>query len=183
MNKGTLLIISAPSGTGKSTLIRKLLHEHPEFSFSISYTTRAPRTGEIHGRDYYFTDNETFKELRERDFFAEWAEVHGNFYGTPREEVLKSINSGQSLIFDIDVQGALQLKKNIRTGIYVFIFPPTLNTLKERLLKRRSETGSTLTRRLKNAQEEIAQSRKFDFWIINENLDQACSQLKALIQA
>lgn len=183
MNKGTLLIISAPSGTGKSTLIKRLLREHPEFSFSISYTTRSPRKGEIHGRDYFFTDRDTFLNLQEKDFFAEWAEVHGNFYGTPRKEILKSVNSGQSLIFDIDVQGALQLKKNISMGLYVFIFPPSLQVLEERLLKRKSESGASLSRRLQNAQQEIAQSREFDFWVVNDVLDQACSDLKTLIRA
>ncbi|MFP4109748.1 MAG: guanylate kinase [Desulfonatronovibrio sp.] len=183
MTKGILLTISAPSGTGKSTLIKMLTREYPEFGFSISYTTRAPRPGEKNGKDYFFIDAQEFTSLIKQNFFAEWAKVHGNYYGTPRKQVLQAINSGQSLIFDIDVQGASQLKKNLNTGLFVFIFPPSLKILENRLRQRGSEDAETIRQRISNAAQEIRQSNLFDFWIINDDLDTACNELKALIRA
>ncbi|MFP4083813.1 MAG: guanylate kinase [Desulfonatronovibrio sp.] len=183
MTKGILLTISAPSGTGKSTLIKMLTREYPEFGFSISYTTRAPRPGEKNGKDYFFIDAQEFTSLIKQNFFAEWAKVHGNYYGTPRKQVLQAINSGQSLIFDIDVQGASQLKKNLNTGLFVFIFPPSLKILENRLRQRGSEDAETIRQRISNAAQEIRQSSLFDFWIINDDLDTACNELKTLIRA
>ncbi|MFP4107923.1 MAG: guanylate kinase [Desulfonatronovibrio sp.] len=183
MTKGILLTISAPSGTGKSTLIKMLTREYPEFGFSISYTTRAPRPGEKNGKDYFFIDAQEFTSLIKQNFFAEWAKVHGNYYGTPRKQVLQAINSGQSLIFDIDVQGASQLKKNLNTGLFVFIFPPSLKILENRLRQRGSEDAETIRQRISNAAQEIRQSSLFDFWIINDDLDTACNELKILIRA
>lgn len=182
MTKGLLLIISAPSGAGKSTLINMLIREYPWFGFSISYTTRAPRPGEVNGRDYYFVEHEQFLSLREENFFAEWAEVHGNFYGTPSQMVIEAVNAGQSLIFDIDVQGAAQLKNNLNMGVSVFILPPSLQQLKQRLTKRGSDSSEIIEQRLRNAHQEIIESRVFDYWLVNDNLQKAFDDLKAIVR-
>ncbi|MFN2342738.1 MAG: guanylate kinase [Desulfonatronovibrio sp.] len=182
MNKGLLLIISAPSGAGKSTLINMLIREYPWFGFSISYTTRTPRPGEVNGRDYYFVDHEQFISLKKENFFAEWAEVHGNFYGTPSQMVLEAVNAGQSLIFDIDIQGAAQLKNNLNMGVSVFILPPSLQQLEQRLVKRGSDNRETIEKRLRNARQEITESRIFDYWLVNDNLQKALDDLKAIVR-
>jgi guanylate kinase len=183
MVKGILLTICAPSGTGKSTLINMLIKEQPQFGFSVSYTTRPPRPREVHGKDYFFVDQQEFALLREKDFFAEWAKVHDNYYGTPKKEILKALQAGKSLIFDIDVQGAAQLKKNLDTGVFVFIFPPSLNALEKRLLKRGTDDPLTIRTRMRNAEREISQSGFFDFWIVNDNLETAFGDLKSIIRA
>lgn len=183
MNKGILLIISAPSGTGKSTLINMLIKDYPDIGFSISYTTRKPRQGEVHGQNYYFVTRDEFLNLREENFFAEWAEVHGNFYGTPAKEVTRAIDRGKSLIFDIDVQGAAQIRKNLQKGVLIFIFPPSLKTLEQRLSRRATDSSDIIARRLKNAQDEILQSTMFDYWIINDDLHRAYEDLKSIARA
>ncbi len=183
MDKGILLTISAPSGTGKSTLINMLVREHPEFGFSVSYTTRPPRPGEINGKHYFFVDRDKFISLRDEHFFAEWAKVHGNYYGTPRQKILDALNSGKSLIFDIDVQGAVQLKKNLNMGLFVFIFPPSLKILEQRLLRRGTDDPDTIHRRISNAVHEISQSSLFDFWVINDSLKKAFNDLISIISA
>jgi guanylate kinase len=183
MVKGILLTICAPSGTGKSTLINMLIKEQPQFGFSVSYTTRPPRPREVHGKDYFFVDQQEFALLREKDFFAEWAKVHDNYYGTPKKEILKALQAGKSLIFDIDVQGAAQLKKNLDTGVFVFIFPPSLKALEKRLRKRGTDDPRTIRTRMRNAEREISQSGFFDFWIVNDNLETAFSDLKSIIRA
>lgn len=183
MSKGIILTVSAPSGTGKSTLINLLTREYPEFGFSISYTTRSPRPGEVHGREYYFVNEKEFTELIDRNFFAEWARVHGNYYGTPLQKVLDAVSSGKSLIFDIDVQGAAQLKKNLNMGLFVFIFPPSIKALEERLTKRGTDDSQTISKRLASAQSEISKCQLFDFWIVNHELDTAFNQLKAIVTA
>jgi len=181
--KGILLTISAPSGTGKSTLINMLTREYPEFGFSVSYTTRSARAGEVNGKDYFFVDREEFVSLRDKGFFAEWASVHGNYYGTPGQKVVDALNSGRSLIFDIDVQGAAQLKKNLNIGLFVFIFPPSLKSLEQRLLKRGTDDPETIRRRVNNAGHEISQSRLFDFWIVNDKLEKAFDDLRSIVRA
>jgi len=178
-----LLTISAPSGTGKSTLINMLIREYPEFGFSVSYTTRPARAGEVNGKDYFFVDREEFVSLRDKGFFAEWASVHGNYYGTPGQKVVDALNSGRSLIFDIDVQGAAQLKKNLNIGLFVFIFPPSLKSLEQRLLKRGTDDPETIRRRVNNAGHEISQSRLFDFWIVNDKLEKAFDDLRSIVRA
>lgn len=178
-----MLTISAPSGTGKSTLINMLIREYPEFGFSVSYTTRPARAGEVNGKDYFFVDPEEFVSLRDRGFFAEWANVHGNYYGTPGQKVVDALSSGRSLIFDIDVQGAAQLKKNLNIGLFVFIFPPSLKSLEQRLLKRGTDDPETIRRRVNNAGHEISQSRLFDFWIVNHKLEKAFDDLRSIVRA
>jgi guanylate kinase len=182
-NTGMILVISAPSGTGKSTLIRRLTAEFKAFAFSVSCTTRAPRPGEMDGREYHFLTRGEFERRREAGFFAEWAEVHGNFYGTPRKATEELLLAGRDVIFDIDVQGARQLKANMGQGCYVFIFPPSREALEMRLTGRGTDSPETIARRLAGAQHEIADSPWFGHWIINDDLSQAYDQLRAVYLA
>ena len=149
MNRlGIALVISAPSGTGKTTLIKRLRKEFPTFGYSVSCTTRAPRDGEVDGRDYHFLSRERFVELRDQGHFAEWAEVHGNFYGTPLPPVREMLAKGQDILFDIDVQGAAQLRKNMPDARFLFILPPSVEELERRLRGRGLDSEEVILRRL-----------------------------------
>lgn len=181
--KGTLIILSAPSGAGKSTLISLLKRDFPHLEFSISYTTRKPRPGEINGRDYFFVSEDDFLQLKEKNFFAEWAKVHNHYYGTPKEQILKNLKQGKDIIFDIDVQGAKQIKANLNQGLFIFIFPPSLTELKKRLQKRGADDEETIKLRLKNASLEIKEANFFDYWIINDKLEKAYCELKSILIA
>lgn len=180
---GLVLVICAPSGTGKSTLTRRLLADHPRFTFSVSHTTRAPRPGEVDGKDYRFTDPETFKRRAAEGFFAEWAEVHGNFYGTPLQATREILADGRDILFDIDVQGAKQLKDNLGLGRYVFLFPPTMQELERRLRGRGADAEDAIRRRLTNARAEMAEATFFDTWIVNDDLDRAYADLVCAYKA
>jgi guanylate kinase len=182
-NAGMMLVISAPSGTGKSTLIRRLTAEFAAFVFSVSCTTRAPRPGEIDGREYHFLTRVEFEARRAQGFFAEWAEVHGNLYGTPRQATADLLSAGRDVIFDIDVQGARQLKASMGQGCYVFVFPPSREALERRLTGRGTDSAEVVARRLAAAQGEIEDSHWFDHWIVNEDLQLAYDQLRAVYLA
>lgn len=182
-SSGMMLVISAPSGTGKSTLIRHLSREFETFSFSVSCTTRSPRPGEQDGREYHFLTRDQFLARRDQGYFAEWAEVHGNFYGTPRQATLDLLSAGRDVIFDIDVQGARQLKDSMGQGCYVFIFPPSRETLEQRLTGRGTDSPEIIRRRLANARQEIENSLWFDHWIVNDDLDMAKDRLRAIYLA
>lgn len=179
-NRGVALIVSGPSGVGKGTLISMLMKEFENIRFSISYTTRRPREGEIHGVHYFFVSKEEFKKMIEQDKFAEWAQVHGNFYGTPKVEIEQKLKQGLDVIFDIDVQGAKQLKKNLADGEFVFIMPPSMDELKKRLLKRSSDPILDIEIRLKNAEKEIKDASFFDYVIVNDDLDLAYENLRCI---
>ena len=179
-NKGIALIISGPSGAGKGTLVKMLIEEFPNIQFSISYTTRKPREGEIDGIDYVFISKEEFKKLIEKDMFAEWANVHGNYYGTPRKEIEEKLNKGFDVVFDIDVQGAKNLKQNLRQGVFVFILPPSIEELKRRLIKRGSDDPKTIEIRLKNAQKEMESIDEFEYVILNDDLNKAYDKLRCI---
>jgi guanylate kinase len=180
---GLPLVVSAPSGTGKSTLIAKLRQEFPSFAFSISCTTRAPRPGEVDGKDYYFLDRETFLQRRDNHFFAEWATVHGNLYGTPLKATQALLQQGKDIIFDIDVQGARQLKQTLPQGCFVFLFPPSMQALKTRLVQRGTDSREVIAKRLANARNEISQCDLFEFWIVNDDLQTAYEELRAVYLA
>jgi guanylate kinase len=180
---GVALVICAPSGTGKTTLIKRLEQEYPRFAVSVSCTTRAPRAGEVNGRDYFFVSRGKFLELREAGHFAEWAEVHGNYYGTPLKAALDQLSAGRDLLFDIDVQGAAQLKKTLRDALFVFLLPPSRAELERRLKARGTENEASLVRRLKNAGDELALAHWFDLWIVNEILETAYEDLAAAYRA
>ncbi|AAS95380.1 guanylate kinase [Nitratidesulfovibrio vulgaris] len=176
---GIVLVLCAPSGTGKTTLTRRLLTEFPRFAFSVSYTTRKPRNGEVDGKDYHFVTVEAFLRLRDAGFFAEWAEVHGNFYGTPLKATLDLLDEGRDVLFDIDVQGARQLRASLQRGRYVFIMPPSRDELEHRLRARGTDDEETIARRLANAAKELREARRFDAWIVNDDLERAYDELRA----
>ncbi len=182
-NVGMMLVISGPSGTGKSTLIKRLTAEFSAFTFSVSCTTRAPRPGEVDGREYHFLTREEFQRRRDEKYFAEWAEVHDNLYGTPRQTTKDLLAKGRDVIFDIDVQGARQIKNNMGQGCYVFVFPPSREALEKRLTGRGTDSEATIIRRLAAARHEISDSQWFDHWVINDELDSAYQQLRAIYLA
>lgn len=180
---GQVLVVCAPSGTGKSTLISMLREEFPDFGFSISYTTRAPRGAEQDGREYHFISRETFVAMRSRGAFCEWAEVHGNFYGTATKPVEEMLDAGQDVLFDIDVQGAKQLKKTFYKGTFVFLLPPSREELVRRLKGRGTDSEESIAKRLANASGELAQAEWFNYWVVNDDLDEAYAELKAVYLA
>ncbi len=179
IENGLPLVITAPSGTGKSTLVKKLLQDYPNFKFSVSCTTRPIRTGEVHGKDYYFMERAEFQQKIRENAFAEWAEVHGNYYGTPLKEVEDNLAQGHDILFDIDVQGALQLSLSLPNSFFVFLFPPSLEELERRLRTRGTDSEEAIVRRLQNAADEIKQSHWFNAWVLNDSIDLAYEQLKA----
>jgi len=181
--KGLLIVISAPSGTGKTTLVHMLLKEFPDLEFSVSYTTRPPRSGEVDGRDYHFVDRKTFERMIEEGDFLEWAEVYGNLYGTSRTQVLRALNEGRDVILDIDTQGALQVKKNFPEAVLIFILPPSLKELERRLRNRGTDDEETIERRLKTAREEIRRAPLYDYIVVNDVLEVAYENLKSIIRA
>jgi len=181
--QGLALVISAPSGAGKSTLVRRLLQAYPRFTFSVSCTTRAPRQGERDGREYHFLSRQRFEELIRQGSFAEWAEVHGNLYGTPLESVEAILGRGGHIVFDIDVQGARQLRSTLSGGVFVFILPPSVQELENRLAGRGSDADSIIARRLEDARKELEEAPAFDYWIVNDDLDRAFQDLCCVYRA
>lgn len=175
---GVVLAVCAPSGSGKTTLLSKLRDEFSNFGYSISCTTRAPRGEEKDGIDYHFISKETFLERIEQHYFAEWACVHGNYYGTPLEGVRRLLAQGRDVLLDIDVQGAEKLRHAL-PGLYLFILPPSLAVLEQRLRKRDTDSEEAIQTRLANAAGEIAQAKTFDAVVVNDDLNQAYEQLRA----
>lgn len=180
---GHLFVISAPSGAGKTTLWQKVIKELDGVVHSISMTTRPPRPGEVDGKDYFFVDEVTFKKYLKQDHFLEWALVFGNYYGTPKEKVVEWLNQGKDVILSIDVQGARQIKRKFPQAVLIFILPPDLDTLQARLEQRGTDNRDEIQRRLKIAQEEIACLKEYDYKIVNDNLEVAANELKAVIIA
>lgn len=177
--QGTALVISAPSGTGKTTLIRMLREEFPRLRYSVSCTTRAPRQGERDGVDYHFLSREDFLRRRDEGFFAEWAEVHDNFYGTPLAPVRDTLREGGDVLFDIDVQGARQLKASLPEAFRIFILPPSREELRRRLRQRGLDSEEVMRRRLANARDELGEAAGYDALIVNDRLEDAYAQLRA----
>lgn len=176
---GVALVICAPSGTGKTTLTKRLIAEFPRFAFSVSCTTRPPRQNETNGIDYEFLTREEFERRRDAGFFAEWAEVHGNYYGTPLETTRQLLAGGRDMLFDIDVQGASLLRRTIPGARLIYILPPSRTELERRLRSRGTETEESIARRLSAAANELAQAHWFNLWIINDDLEQAWQDLRA----
>jgi guanylate kinase len=184
LRRGELFIISAPSGAGKTTVLKRVLAELPGVAFSISHTTRVPRAGEQDGRDYFFVDQETFVRRRDAGGFLEWAEVHGNLYGTSVEMMENLIDRGLDVILDIDVQGAQQIRHQKETkGHFVFIVPPSWEELQRRLVGRGTETPESLATRYSNARRELADLDWYDFLIVNDVVDEAVEMLRSIIVA
>jgi guanylate kinase len=178
-----LLILSSPSGAGKTTLKNRVLAEHPELRFSVSHTTRKPRANELGGREYHFIDRPAFERMVEDRAFAEWAEVHGNLYGTSLLEIEKARATHRGVVFDIDHQGARQIKAQRPDAIGVFILPPSMDELARRLRQRASDDEETVARRLSNARNEIEHYASFDYLVINDDLDRAAATLDAIVLA
>ena len=180
---GIALVISAPSGAGKTTLITRLREEFPHFGYSVSCTTREPRAGECDGKDYHFWTRDRFEAQRDAGYFAEWAEVHGNLYGTPLEPLRRMLEQGQDVLFDIDVQGARQLKKSLREAVFVFILPPSMAELEKRLRGRGLDSAETIARRLRNACTELREAPWYDYLVVNDVVEAAYAHLRAAYMA
>ncbi len=179
--KGVLLVISGPSGVGKTTLVKKFLEEFKdEVVFSISCTTRKPRPGEVHGKDYFFVSKEEFEKMIKKDELLEWAVVHGNYYGTPKSFIYENLLKGKSILLDIDPHGAFQIKEKMKDAVLIFILPPSWEELRKRLLKRKSESEEEIKKRLAQAREEIMVSKEYDYLIVNDEVNKAYNQLKSI---
>lgn len=181
--RGTLFVVSSPSGGGKGTIIRHVLDVVENLSYSVSYTTRAPRQGEIDGREYFFVSRETFNEMVAAGEFLEWACVHGNFYGTSKQQIAEKTAAGLDIILEVDVQGAASVRQLLMDTVSVFILPPSFAVLKERLCARGTDTAESLELRLRNAPEELKHYSKFDYVIINDEIERAVGQLASIIYA
>ena len=172
------VVLAAPSGTGKTTIAHRLVEGTGEFQFSVSATTRKPRKGERNGMDYYFMTRPDFEEMVEKDELAEWAEVHGNFYGTPRENFDAAAERGMHLVLDIDVQGARQIRKRIPEALLVFVIPPSAEVLVSRLTKRGTEADEEVARRLRAAMRELSSAKDFDHVVVNDDLERAVEEVR-----
>lgn len=181
--RGNLFIVSAPSGAGKTTLCRRLCETMQGIEHSVSFTTRKPRPGEVNDRDYTFVSEREFKEMAEEGAFAEWAEVHGSLYGTSKKRLEEALLKGTDVILDIDVQGARTMKGAVKGGIYVFIFPPSMEALMERLRGRMSDSPEDIGERLKTAVVEMREYSRYDYVIVNDILEEALLKLQAIVLA
>ena len=181
--KKLLFVVSGPSGVGKSTLCRHILQGIPEIRLSVSYTTRSPRSGEIDGQEYRFISDAEFRKKIEEHAFAEWAEVYGRLYGTPWKELEQEPGSRIDILLDIDVQGARQVMKTLQKAVTIFILPPSLETLRTRLAGRGTDSPEEQTRRFQKSQDEMKSYSEYQYTIRNETLDQAISELRAVITA
>jgi guanylate kinase len=182
--RGLMLVISSPSGAGKSTIARNLLEADPQLSISVSVTTRKRRPSEIEGRHYFFKSIREFEGLRQTEALLEWAEVHGNFYGTPRDAVEEAMAEGRDMLFDIDWQGAQQLQEKMGGDVVsIFILPPSMAELQSRLHRRAEDTEEVIATRLANSRSEIEHWIEYDYIVVNEDLDSAFASVKAIVEA
>jgi guanylate kinase len=182
--RGIMLVVSSPSGAGKTTLTRNLLEQEENVSLSISVTTRERRSSEIEGSHYHFISRRRFESMRDSDELLEWAEVHGNYYGTPREPVDKALSAGRDMLFDIDWQGTQQLYAKMRADVVsVFVLPPSAEELKHRLERRAEDSGDVIMRRLRNAAEEIPHWNEYDYVLVNRDLDKSFARLRSILTA
>ncbi|MDQ6733587.1 MAG: guanylate kinase [Nitrospirota bacterium] len=181
--RGVLFVVSAPSGAGKTTLCKELAARVPSLKHSISYTTRSPRPGEVHGREYFFVDDRYFQSLVERNEFAEWAQVYGQRYGTPRATLIEMMDKGIDVLLEIDVQGARQIKKTFEDAVYVYIFPPSIDALRLRLEQRGGDSTEEIQRRLQKVREEMWSYREYDYIVKNDDMTKAIKALEAIVLA
>ena len=180
--KGILFVISAPSGAGKTTLIGRVVRVLQGLSLSVSCTTRRPRPGEVHGKDYFFISMEEFQDMADKKMLLEWAMVHGMLYGTPASN-LKVLDEGDDLVLDIDTQGATLIKRQIPDGVFIYIMPPSLKTLEDRLRARGGDSEEAVAIRLRNAEKELDHAGWYDYIIINKDIDEASKALQSIIIA
>jgi len=182
MKKGILYVLSGPSGSGKTTLAKHVVNTVNYVDFAISFTTRKIRDGEKDGIDYKFIDEEKFRFMIDSNQFAEWAEVHGNLYGTPIDETDKVLDKGIDILLDIDVQGSLQIKTKYRNSVHIFLIPPDLITLRKRLSKRNTENSSELEKRMEMAIKEISRINDYDYIIVSDDIDKSLRKLESIIE-
>ena len=182
-SRGILFVVSAPSGGGKGTLIQRVLNKVPNLSYSVSFTTRAPRNGEENGREYFFVTREKFEQMVAAGEFLEWAHVHSKLYGTARDQVAREIAEGRDIILEVDVQGAASVRALITDSVSIFILPPSFKILKERLQSRGTDSPEELVLRLRNAPTELKDYSAFQYVILNDKLDRAANQMAAIVHA
>ena len=183
MKKGFLLVISGPSGVGKGTVLHDLMNTQSNLVYSVSATTRKKRDGEIEGVSYFYKTHEEFEDMISRGDFLEYAHVHNNYYGTPREFVENKINEGKIVILEIDVQGALNVKKNTDNGVFIFLAPPSLQELKRRIVGRGTETDEDINIRMSNARKELEHIKDYDYLVVNDHLNSAITSVNEIINA
>jgi guanylate kinase len=183
MNRGKLIVISAPSGCGKTTIAKAILRRYPEMLFSVSATTRSKRPGEIDGKDYFFLTKGEFQDLIKREELVEWEEIYGNYYGTLKSEVDRALARGMVMLFDVDVKGALSIKrKYANDAVLIFIKPPSLEALQKRLLDRKTEDEATVLRRLQRVPMELEKGKEFDYQVVNDDLAAAIREVEEIVQ-
>jgi guanylate kinase len=178
---GRLIVLTGPSGVGKGTLMRSLLQRYPELYYSVSVTTRSPRDGEIDGKNYYFISRNKFEQLVAQGEFLEWAEFAGNYYGTPREGVLKQIRAGKTVVLEIELEGARQIRASFPSALSIFILPPSFEELEQRIRNRGQDSSEAIARRLQCAQEEIKAAPEFDIQIVNDDFETAVNAIAAAL--
>ncbi|MBA2124152.1 guanylate kinase [bacterium Unc6] len=183
MGTGIVFILSAPSGCGKTTLIKKLVREIENIDVSVSATTRTPRPTEKDGKDYYFLGPPDFKKKIRKNEFIEWAQVFGDFYGTPKKQLLKKIKEGVDVILSLDIQGTKNLKSIIKNCVTIFLFPPSIDELYNRLSKRNMDSNLSVQKRLQEARKELKTAKQYEYWIVNDNIKSAYQKLKSIIIA
>jgi len=182
--RGLLVVLSGPSGVGKGTVRRALFNKpNHDLVYSVSMTTRKPRPGEIDGVDYYFVDRKTFEKRIEEDKFLEWAEFVGNYYGTPKDIVEKQLSDGKEVVLEIEVNGALQVRKNMKDAVFIFLVPPGKKALYERLMKRGTESEESIRERMEKADKEFMLAHKYDYIVVNDDVDNAADRIMAIIRA
>jgi guanylate kinase len=181
MKKGLIFVISAPSGAGKTTVIDKFLEDRDDFVISVSATTRPPRTGEVNGRHYYFHTVKQFRDLIKRGEFLEHAKILENYYGTPKEPVIRTTKTGKNVIMDVDIQGAKSLKKKIKDCVTIFIIPPSFEELENRLKNRRTDSAESIRKRLELGKKELKERKKYDYILINDSVENAVKNLGYIV--
>lgn len=180
---GNLIVISGPSGAGKGTIVKALLDQYASIHYSVSATTRPPREGEVNGVNYWFVSREEFLHMREHDELLEWAEVYGNFYGTPRRRVMEAINRGHDIILEIDPQGAMKVKSGFPAAVFVYIMPPSPRELSRRIVGRGTESQDAIRQRLNSVVTELGYIHEYDYLVINDELAEATADVAAIIRA